>query len=71
MIIKAYKNGTEFDLELLGSRGYKYDGIEVDYKCNICGNVKKVKYASLLRRRSVDRQICLACSIDLILEKTF
>ena len=65
MIIKAYKNDKEINLNLLGTVGYKCDRTKVVYKCDGCDIESKTSYNALYRKNRLDKQFCRKCTIKL------
>ena len=63
MIVKAWKNGEEVDLELLNTRGHGSDIVE--YKCDKCGSLHKTVYNALKRKNRVEHQYCRSCTVKL------
>jgi len=64
MIIKAYKNGKEIDLNLLLTRGFKSQ-IRILYTCDGCKKEKEASLESLIKHNHIDKQYCLSCSMKL------
>jgi hypothetical protein len=62
MIIKAEKNNKEIDVLLVGTKGYQANLI-ITYKCDNCGKEKTILLQNLLKNQSLDKQLCLSCSI--------